>query len=78
MDLGRLDDEFKKCGMQFEDLEMSGDKPIYDLSLCCPCILMDSQYVYSTGKRYINQLMAHRLDLRTRKWELLHKSCDEC
>lgn len=79
MDSGNLNDEYKECGIQFEELQVSGDIPLYD---CIrrrppgPCILMDGQYVYSTGIRSGDQLMVvHRLNLSTRKWELLHKSC---
>lgn len=40
---------------------------------------MDGQYIYSVGGKPENkhQMDVHRLDLTTRKWELLYKACED-
>lgn len=76
MILANLADDYKDFGMQFEELEVSGD---IHTPLRGPCVLMDGQYVYYTGKQVDHQLIdIYRIDLSNKKWELLYKSCIGC
>jgi len=70
---GNLANEYKKDGMIFEELIVSGDVP---LPLYGQGVVMDGKYIYSIGgtSGYEYEMDVHRLDLSTRKWELLHKS----
>lgn len=76
MFLGNLANEYKENGMKFEELEVSGDVP---MPLYGQGVVMDNMCIYSIGgtSGYEYEMDVHRLDLRTRKWELLHKSRGE-
>ncbi|XP_050425313.1 kelch domain-containing protein 10-like isoform X3 [Adelges cooleyi] len=73
MYLGNLANEFKEIGMEFEELQVSGEVP---MPLYGQGVVMDSKYIYSIGgtSGYEYEMDVHRLDLSTKKWELLHKS----
>lgn len=73
MILGNLANEYKECGMKFEELEVFGSIP---LPLYGQGVVMEGKYIYSIGgtSGYQYEMDVHRLDLSTRKWELLHKS----
>lgn len=74
--LGNLADEHKEDGIQFEELIMSGD---IHTPIIKRCILEDGQNVYIIGVGPDDYLInIHRLDLSSRKWESLTKSCVDC
>lgn len=70
---GNLANEYTENGMKFEELNVSGDVP---MPLYGQGVVMDGKYIYSIGgtSGYEYEMDVHRLDLSTRKWELLHKS----
>jgi len=73
---GNLANAYKENGMKFKEIIGSGDVP---LPLYGQGVVMDGKYIYSiggtTGSGY--EMDVHRFDLRTNKWELLHKSLGE-
>lgn len=59
--------------MKFEKLEVSGEIP---MPLYGQGVVMDGKFIYSIGgtSGHVYEMDVHRLDLTTRKWELLHRS----
>lgn len=75
MILGNLLDEHKYCGMQFKDFELFGDIPLPHA--INNTFIEDGRYIYSVSNEFGDpprNLNIHRLDMRSRKWELLYKT----